>query len=78
MPRHLRWLCALALLVLILDPGFVAQAQTLSSPRSTPSGEAAPTDPASLPVPAQAVISATLGREDPPTMPSRRGAVLTW
>ena len=66
MRRHARRIGypILLFLLFILGPCALAQAQNLFSPRSTPSGETASADLASLPLPAQAVISATLGRED--------------
>ena len=65
MTRHARWIgCPSLLLLFLLGPWALAQAQTLSTPMGTPPGKAASADLASLPLPAQAVISATLGRED--------------
>ncbi len=65
MTRHARWIgCPSLLLLFLLGPWALAQAQTLSTPKGTPPGKAASADLASLPLPAQAVISATLGRED--------------
>ncbi len=56
---------SLLFLLFILGPWASSHAQTLATPRTTPTGKTASTDLASLPLPAQAVISATLGKEDP-------------
>lgn len=66
MRREIRWLCSLALIVLSLGAGSLAQGQDGAAPkiRPDPAGAPASTDLASLPLPAQATISATLGRED--------------